>query len=298
MAMALYGVAIVVAPILGPVLGGYISDNYSWRWIFYINVPIGIVSLVLTSVIVRDPPTQAQKARAQGTAMIDYIGLGLLSLGLGSLEVLLDKGQEYDWFGSPFSSGCSSSRSSACRDGHSGSCGTRPDDQPPAAGRAQFPRLRSASSSRSPCSTGQRRHAADAPDADRLLRVQRRAGPLAAGFVTMLEMPVIGFLLSRGVDAAANDHLGLATVGVASIWMSGLNLGVSPGMLIWPRNVQMLGAGMMFVPINLVAYPFIPKDQTNNASGLFTLVRNEGSSIGVALLNTLLARHTQFTSPG
>jgi DHA2 family multidrug resistance protein len=95
MAMAMYGVAVVVAPILGPVLGGYISDNYSWRWIFYINVPIGIVSLILASFIVQDPPgmdEDVRRNRKRGLN-IDYIGLGLVSVGLGSLEVLYAKGQ-------------------------------------------------------------------------------------------------------------------------------------------------------------------------------------------------------------
>ncbi len=115
-----------------------------------------------------------------------------------------------------------------------------------------------------------------------------------AGFVTMLEMPVIGILLSRGFDARKLIIAGLLTQGIAAMWMAGLNLGVSPGMVVSPRNFQTLGAGLMFVPINLVAFAFISKDQTNNASGLFSLVRNEGSSIGVALTNTLLQRRTQF----
>ena len=104
MAMALYGMAVVVAPILGPVLGGFISDNYSWRWIFYINVPVGIVSLVLTNIIVRDPPGMDEQVRGNRLRglNIDYIGLALVSLGLGSLEVLYAKGQEWDWFGDPF----------------------------------------------------------------------------------------------------------------------------------------------------------------------------------------------------
>ena len=104
MAMAMYGVAVVVAPILGPVLGGYISDNYSWRWIFYINIPIGIVSLILTSIIVQDPPGMDEEVRKNWRRglNIDYIGLGLVSIGLGSLEVLYAKGQEWDWFGDPF----------------------------------------------------------------------------------------------------------------------------------------------------------------------------------------------------
>ena len=104
MAMAMYGVAVVVAPILGPVLGGYISDNYSWRWIFYINIPIGIVSLILTSFIVQDPPGTGEEVRKNWKRglKIDFIGLGLVSIGLGSLEVLYAKGQEWDWFGDPF----------------------------------------------------------------------------------------------------------------------------------------------------------------------------------------------------
>jgi MFS transporter, DHA2 family, multidrug resistance protein len=115
-----------------------------------------------------------------------------------------------------------------------------------------------------------------------------------AGFVTMLEMPLIGLMLSRGVDARKMIVAGLATVGFATLWMSGLNLGVAPGMVVSPRNFQTLGAGMMFVPLNMAAYAFIPKEQVNNASGLFSLVRNEGSSIGVAITNTLLVRRTQF----
>ena len=104
MAMAIYGVAVVVAPILGPVLGGYISDNYSWRWIFYINIPIGIVSLILTSFVVQDPPGTDEQVRENWKKGldIDYIGLILVSIGLGSLEVVYAKGQEWDWFGDPF----------------------------------------------------------------------------------------------------------------------------------------------------------------------------------------------------
>ena len=109
--MAIYGVAVVVAPILGPVLGGYISDNYSWRWIFYINIPIGILSLFLTSFIVQDPPEMKTERRANWKKglSIDYIGLGLVSFALGSLEVLYAKGQEWDWLGDPF---CACKRSS------------------------------------------------------------------------------------------------------------------------------------------------------------------------------------------
>ena len=100
MAFAVYGMAVVVAPAIGPTLGGCITDNYSWRWIFYINVPVGIISLLLTSRLISDPPHLSGERRTGWN--IDYIGLGLLALGLGTLQVVLDKGQRDDWFDSHF----------------------------------------------------------------------------------------------------------------------------------------------------------------------------------------------------
>src|SRR3974390_2245332 len=101
MAFAVYGIAVVVAPTIGPWLGGFITDNYSWRWIFYINVPVGILSLALTYILVSDPPYMKRASLKEGFR-IDYIGLGLISLGLGSMQIILDKGQREDWFASNF----------------------------------------------------------------------------------------------------------------------------------------------------------------------------------------------------
>src|SRR6201988_5394061 len=101
MAFAVYGIAVVVAPTLGPWLGGWITDNFSWRWIFYINVPVGILSMVITYLLVSDPPYMKRIKLSDGFR-IDYIGLGLISLGLGSLQIILDKGQRDDWFDSGF----------------------------------------------------------------------------------------------------------------------------------------------------------------------------------------------------
>jgi len=101
MAMAVYGMGVIFAPIIGPTLGGWITDNYSWRWIFYINIPVGILSFFLTSLLVHDPPYLVRKSFKDGLR-IDYIGLGLLSLGLGALQIVLDKGQQEDWFASRF----------------------------------------------------------------------------------------------------------------------------------------------------------------------------------------------------
>src|SRR5262249_46812209 len=101
MAFAVYGIAVVVAPTIGPWLGGWITDNFSWRWIFYINVPVGIVSLLLTSLLISDPPYM-KRASIRGGFRIDYIGIGLISLGLGSMQIILDKGQRDDWLASNF----------------------------------------------------------------------------------------------------------------------------------------------------------------------------------------------------
>jgi DHA2 family multidrug resistance protein len=300
MAMAIYGVAVVVAPILGPVLGGYISDNYSWRWIFYINVPIGIVSLVLTHFVVRDPPGTDEQVRANWRRglKVDYVGLALVSLGLGSLEVLYAKGQEWDWLGDPF-------------------------------WRVQgF--LLAMLVGLGAFVVWELRH----PDPMINLRMLGERNFLACGlilylsfaglyganvatpqmlqelfgydafhaglvlsppaFVTMLTMPVVGFLLGRKVDARYIVPLGLLCVAGACYWQAHLNLYVSPLSVIAPRCVQFLGVGMLFVPLNNAAYLHLPADQVNKATGLFNMLRNEGGSLGIAIATVLVDRRGQF----
>src|SRR5271163_4527150 len=101
MAFAIYGMAVVVAPAIGPTIGGWITDNYSWHWIFYINVPVGILSLFLTNRLVEDPPYLKEEREKSRGIRVDWTGLGLITVGIGSLQVALDKGQELDWFASP-----------------------------------------------------------------------------------------------------------------------------------------------------------------------------------------------------
>ena len=300
MAMAIYGVAVVVAPILGPTLGGWITDNYSWRWIFYINVPIGLLSLLLTSFIIHDPPGMAaevRKNRARG-ARVDYIGLGLVTIGLGALEVLYAKGQEWDWF----------------NDSHH---------------RAQFFMVA--------CPLAlvllviwELRH----PNPILNLRLLMNRQFFACGLIvfasfaalyginallpqmlqelfgydatqaglilspaaifTMAAMPVVGFLLGKGVDARYLIPFGLALLVGGSYWTAHLSFAASPWALLEPRCVILLGMGFLFVPLNDAAYIYIPKDQINNATGLFNMFRNEGASFGIAIGTTLLARRTQF----
>ena len=102
MAMSLYTIAILVAPVLGPTAGGWITDSYSWRWIFYINIPVGILCVFLTRIILEDPPHMKEAKERARKLSVDWTGLGFISVGLASLEIVLDKGQELDWFGSPF----------------------------------------------------------------------------------------------------------------------------------------------------------------------------------------------------
>jgi MFS transporter, DHA2 family, multidrug resistance protein len=298
MAMAVYALAVLVAPVLGPTLGGWITDSYSWRWIFYINLPVGIVSLMLTQIVLQDPPYMlAQRAAHRGQPFrVDFVGLGLIALGLALLEIVLDKGQEVDWFSTRWLlwlaiiAGTSLVGAIIWELRH---------PRPIVNLRLFFERNFMIS-----CLVVFFVYAtlyATTVLLPQMLQTLMGYSATQAGLVlspaalvTMAEMPIIGILLSRGADARKMIIIGLLIVAVASYWMSHLNLFVSESQVIWPRIVQVLGAGLMFVPINAVAYRYIPKTETNNASGLFSLVRNEGASIGVALVSTLLARHMQM----
>ncbi|HZU35430.1 MAG TPA: DHA2 family efflux MFS transporter permease subunit, partial [Gemmataceae bacterium] len=298
MAMAVYGMAILVAPILGPTLGGFITDHYSWRWIFYINIPVGCLSLFLSNLVLEDPPyLEAQRAARRGKPIqVDYIGLGLLALGLGAFQIMLDKGQEEDWFGSHLIvtlavvAGVTLIAAifwelhhphpmvnlRLLKDRNFAFCGI-----------VIFSAFGVLYGSTVLLPTMMQT----------LMGYSATLAGLVmspAGFFTMLEMPIIGILLSRGVDARWLIMTGLGIVAVAAWWMSTLSLEVTPYNILWPRIVQTLGAGLLWVPINTAAYLYVPRDQTSNASGLFNLIRNEGASIGVAMATTLLQRHSQM----
>ena len=300
MAMAIYGVAVVVAPILGPVLGGYISDNYSWRWIFYINVPIGCISLVLTHFIVRDPPGTDEQVRAtwRRGLKVDYVGLALVSLGLGSLEVLYAKGQEWDWFGDPFWRAQAFFIATVVGLGAFVAWELRHPDPMinlRLLGERNFLAcgliiyIGFASLYGANVLTPQMLQELFGYDAF-------HAGLVLSppAFVTMATMPIAGFLLGKKVDARAIVPLGLLCVAGACYWSAHLDLYASPFSVIAPRCVQLLGAGLLFVPLNNAAYLHVPADQVNKATGLFNMLRNEGGSLGIALVTVLLDRRSQF----
>jgi DHA2 family multidrug resistance protein len=289
-AMAVYGLGVVVAPVLGPTLGGWLTDEYSWRWAFYINIPIGMFAIFMISRYVRDPDyiKNAKPGR------IDAIGLGLLAVWLGALQIILDKGQEDDWF---------------------------------SAGWIRWTAFVLATSL---IAFLWRELTIDAPLVrlsifkDRNFAVGTLLigcfGGVIYGIVTLLPlfyqtllgysaaaagiavsprgigaiciMPIIGVLTGK-IDNRWLIFTGFVVFGLTSLWMGGLSLDISPSSLLWPIIISGAGSGMVFVPLATIAVGTLKNEQIGNASGLFNLMRNVGGGIGISVVNTLVARHSQ-----
>jgi DHA2 family multidrug resistance protein len=296
MAMALYTVAILVAPVLGPTAGGWITDNYSWRWIFYINIPIGIVCVFLTRIVLQDPPHMVEaKARARKLS-VDWTGLGLIALGLATLEIVLDKGQELDWFGSSFITVIAAVSAISLV----GAIFWELHCDNPVVNL----RLLKERNFHTCCIIILALYAA-LYAATYLLPVymQQMMGYDAttagfalspAGIFTIMEVPIVGYLLTKGFDPRKMAFWGLIVISISFWWMAHLNLDVSEGEIILPRILQVLGVGIITVPISTVIFRFLPKDQSSQAAGIYALMRNEGGSLGIALVSTMLQRKTQL----
>jgi MFS transporter, DHA2 family, multidrug resistance protein len=294
MAMAVYGMGVVLAPIIGPTLGGWITDDYSWRWIFLINIPVGLLSLVLTAMLIFDPPYLERKSLRNGLR-IDYIGLGLIAIGLAFLEILLDDGQRKDWFASNLIV-VSAVIACVCLVG------------------VVFWEL----------------HTNDPVVNFRLLKnrnfglatftmfllgfvlygstvllpvfLQTLMGYTAllsglalspGGIAVLLLMPLVGKLLSHKVEPRWLLMFGLAMSSVGLFKMAGFNLQVDLKTAIWARVVQSFGIAFLFVPLNTLAFSYIAKEKANSATGLINLARNIGGSSGIAFVTTELARRSQ-----
>ncbi len=297
MAMAVYTVAILCAPVLGPTLGGWITDNYSWRWIFYINIPVGLLCAFFTRMVLQDPPhlVLARLAQKGKKLRIDGTGLALVSIGLASLEIVLDRGQELDWFGSTFIT-WSAIIAAACLLGaifwelHT--------DNP-----VVNLRLLRERNFFFCCAIVLGLYTALYATTflvpqymQELMGYDATTAGLAvspAGLVTMIEVPFVGWLLSKGTDARRMIALGIITITVGTWWYSLGNLDVAEHNLVWPRVVQILGLGLTTVPLSTIMFRFLPKEQSSNAAGIYALVRNEGGSIGIALSSTMLQRAQQ-----
>jgi MFS transporter, DHA2 family, multidrug resistance protein len=299
-AQTLFGVAALIAPVLGPTLGGWITDQYSWNWIFYINLPVGSLAFFLCWVTVQDPEylREARKALRKEPLRFDSIGLGLLVITIVCWEILLSKGQEWDWLGDAFGRVQTLVILLIL-----GGCGLVFWETRHASPIVNFRPLRDRNFAISCiiifCCFGVLYGSSTLLPAmlESLFGYDAFHAGLVlspAGIFTIVAIVVVGALLGRGVDARWLIGCGLLIVAVGNFWMSQLNLDISPGQVIWPRVVMVGGLGLVFAPLNVAAYIYIPRSLRGAAVGLLALLRNEGGSVGTSLGQTITERREQF----
>jgi MFS transporter, DHA2 family, multidrug resistance protein len=293
MAFAVYGLAVVVAPTIGPWLGGWITDNFSWRWIFYINVPVGIISLLLTSVLVSDPPYM-KRATVKRGFRIDYIGIGLISLGLGSMQIILDKGQREDWLSSNFI---------VCFFvlmiiGIVAGIFWELRAKEPVVDLRMMKDRNFAVSTLAMFFLGFVLYSSTVLIPQFLQELLGYTAQLAGmalspgGAVIMCMMPVVGFLVSK-VDTRILITFGCVVSSIALFVMAGWNLGLDYRHAVLARMLQSFGLAFLFIPINVSAFAYVPREKTNMGTGIINLARNIGASVGIATVTTMLQRRTQ-----
>ena len=299
-AQTVFGLAALVAPVLGPTLGGYITDQYSWRWIFYINLPIGALAFFFCYLTVRDPEyliTQRQEAK-KSPAKFDLTGLSLLTVALVCWEVLLSKGQEWDWLGDPF--GRVQTLLLLLIVGGTGLYFWESRHANPV---VSFKPLRDRNFKISCvvifCAFGVLYGSSTILPAmlESLFGYDAFHAGLVlspSGIFSVTALLIVGRLLGRGIDARWLIAFGLVVLGLGNYWMSQLNLDIAPGQVIWPRVVLVAGLGFVFAPLNVAAYLNMPRELRPAAVGLLALLRNEGGSVGVSLSQTIQERREYF----
>jgi MFS transporter, DHA2 family, multidrug resistance protein len=294
-AFAAYGLAVVFAPAIGPTVGGWITDNFTWRWVFLLNVPVAIVLTMLAMRVLADPPEEAAARRSRAAGGLDYLGFALLVLGMCALQVVLDKGQENDWFASSLIVDLSVAAAIAL-----------------------------------PAFVVWELRRAD-PIVDLRLLVNRSfavgnllmfmlgfvllgstvllplfvqlllgytatdAGLVLSpgGLALMLMMPLVG-VLSGKLDARWLIAAGLGITALAMFHMTEFDADIDYRTVAWARVYQSLGLGLLFIPINTAAYRGVPAEKNNNASAIINMMRNIGGSVGIATLTTFVARRQQY----
>jgi DHA2 family multidrug resistance protein len=292
MAFAVYGMAVVLAPAIGPTLGGWITDNFNWRWIFFINIPVGIVSLLLTNVLISDPPYM-KKGNRKGFR-VDFVGLGLLALGLGALQVVLDKGQRDDWFGSHFIVTMIVISAVALV----AVCFWEWHHEHPIIDLHLFRDRSFAVGNLMMFMVGFALLSSTVliPQfVQELMGYTAEQAGLAlmpGGIAIILCMPFVGYLLGH-TDARRLLFFGFTLLSIALIHMTNFDTLVDFRTVATSRAFQALALAFLFVPINTAAYAFLPPGKNNAASGLINLARNVGGSVGISFVTTMLARRAQ-----
>lgn len=297
MAFAMYGVAVVVAPAVGPTVGGWITDNYSWHWLFLINVPVGLVSLTLSHFFLTEPPAEtAQRTKLWKRGVkVDYVGFGLVAVALGCLQVVLDKGERDDWFESNFIVLFTTLSGLAllilipweltrkdpivdlrllCNRGFASACAVMFT-----MGLILF------STTQLLPQLVQSLMGYDATTAGLILT--------PGGVAVLFVMPCVGFLLGK-LQARTLVAVGLVIEAIAAYHLTGLSLQASYAHLAWARVLQAAGIPFLFVPTTSVAYVGLPPGKSAESSALINLMRNLGGSVGISMVTTLLARRSQF----
>jgi DHA2 family multidrug resistance protein len=293
MAFAVYGIAVVVAPTIGPWLGGYITDNYSWRWIFYINIPVGVLSILLTYLLVSDPPYMKRVNLKQGFR-IDYVGLGLISLGLASMQIILDKGQREDWFASGFIRTFVVLMLVGLVAGVIWELRTKD----PVVDFKMLKDRNFAIATLAMFFLGFVLYASTMLIPEMLQELLGYPAEMAGlalsprGALIMLTMPVVGFLVSK-VDTRYLITFGCTISASSLLVMAGWNLQLDFRHAVLGRMMQAFGLAFLFIPINVSAFSYVPRELTNMGTGIINLARNIGASVGLATVTTLLERRTQ-----
>lgn len=301
-AQTLFGIAALLAPVVGPTLGGYITDNYGWRWIFYLNLPVGAFAFWMCNKLVHDPPylKAAQLEARQKGAPFDTLGLSLLSLTMVTWEIVLSKGQEWDWFGDPFLRVQTLAILFVV-----GLGGLLWRELRIANPLINFRTLADRNfrwcciiiffafaslyaNTTSLPSLLQSLFGYDATTSGLVL------SPAGVGAVLMLF--VVGILLGKGVDSRYLIATGLLVLGIGNYWMSRFTLEISPWDVVWSRIVFIMGLSMIFAPLNVAAFFNIPPQLRGAAVGLLALLRNEGGSVGTSIAQTIHERRDQFHS--
>ncbi len=294
LAFALYGITAIMAPTIGPTLGGWITFNYSWRWIFFINIPVGLATWFLVRRFVEDPPYLA-KLRSAGVKL-DYVGIALLTVGIGALQILLDKGQEDDWFGSRFittlivvATVCLISLVI-----------WEWFQKAPIIDVRMFKSFNFASSNLMMFTLGIMLFSSLVLMPQFLQTLVGYTSELAGlalsagGLVLLMEMPIMGQLTTK-IQARYLIAFGWLALSIAMYYSTQrIDLQISFRAATLLRITQVIGLGFLFVPITLVAYIGIAPEKNNAVAGIVNFMRNMGSSVGTSMVTTLIARRSQL----